>query len=248
LGTFDSKDWKRAIDAHVLKWFRLARQSVPAYRKFLDRMGVDPDAIQGVKDLRVLPPITKTGYLRSHPWDKLCVSGALNNDALVLTATSGSTGQPFYIPRTGEVHEAAMLYHRLFLDRSGLSPKKTTLVVICFGMGVWIGGVLTYEAFRRIAEDGRPLTVITPGVNKKEIFEALTRIGPSYEQVILCGYPPFIKDVIDAAPEHGVDWKRWQMGIVCAAEAFSEEFRECSTTNFSARRTGSQPSRNSSLP
>ncbi len=150
----------------------------------------------------------------------------LADGSLTLTATSGSTGEPFYIPRTDEVHEASKLYHRLFIDRSGLDPKKSTLVVVGFGMGVWIGGLLTYEAFRRISEDGHPLSVITPGVNKKEIFHALTRIAPAYDQLILCGYPPFLKDILDDADEHGIDWKRWDMRIVCAAEAFSENFRD----------------------
>lgn len=224
--TNNSKDWEYANTESVLKRFRLAQEGVPAYRNFLDRMGVKPHSMRRTKDTSKIPPISKNNYLRAHPWDKLCVSDALAGEALVLTATSGSTGEPFYIPRTDEAHEASMFFHRLFMERSGLDQKKPTLVVVCFGMGVWIGGLLTYEAFRRISLQKMPLTIITPGVSKKEIFETLTRVAPSYEQLVLCGYPPFIKDVLDDGPRHGVDWKRWDMRIVCAAEAFSEQFRE----------------------
>ena len=226
LRTQESADWSRAIHTTILKRFKDAYKNVAAYRHFLDRLGIDASSIRTVKSIERIPPITKANYLRVHPWDKLCRSGALAGEPLVLTATSGSTGQPFYIPRTDEVHDASMVFHRLFIERSGLDKSKPTLVVVAFGMGVWIGGILTYEAFRRISENGWPLSIITPGVNKKEIFEALTHIGPSYEQIILCGYPPFVKDLIDDAPEHGVDWKHWDMRIVCAAEAFSEHFRE----------------------
>ena len=226
LSANESGDWSRDIDASILKRFRRAVKDVPAYRKFLERMGVDDADIKSAKDVKHIPPISKTNYLRVHPWDKLSTTGSLGHESLVLTATSGSTGEPFYIPRTDEVHEASMVFHRLFLERSGLDPKKPTLVVVAFGMGVWIGGLLTYEAFRRIAENQRPLTIITPGVNKKEIFEALTRVAPSYDQLILCGYPPFVKDLIDDGPTHGVEWKRFDMRVVCAAEAFSEHFRE----------------------
>jgi phenylacetate-CoA ligase len=222
----DSADWVRVQNAAIIKHFKNAFKNVPGYRKFLGQMGVDGTEIRTVKDLQKIPPTSKTNYLRVHPWDKLCVAGALTHEPLVMTSTSGSTGQPFYIPRTDDVHEQSMLYHRLFVERSGLDPKKSTLVVVCFGMGVWIGGLLTYEAFRRISKDGRPLTVITPGVNKKEIFEALTHIAPSYDQLILCGYPPFMKDLIDDGPLFGVEWKRWDVRIVCAAEAFSEHFRD----------------------
>lgn len=226
LRTSESSDWSRTTEATILKRFRDANKNVPAYRKFLERMGTDPSSIKTAKDIKRIPPISKANYLRVHPWDKLCVAGALAHKSLVLTATSGSTGQPFYIPRTDEVHEASMIFHRLFIERSGLDPKKPTLVIVCFGMGVWIGGLITYEAFKRISDHGWPLTLITPGVNKKEIFESLVRVGPSYEQVVLCGYPPFVKDLIDDGQQHGVDWKHWNIRIVCAAEAFSEHFRE----------------------
>ncbi len=226
LHTNESADWSRAISSSILKRFKDTYKNVSAYRHFLERLGVDAASIRTAKDVVHIPPITKANYLRVHPWDKLCRTGALANEPLVLTATSGSTGQSFYIPRTDEIHDASMVFHRLFIERSGLDPSKSTLVIVAFGMGVWIGGILTYEAFRRIAEGGLPLTVITPGVNKKEIFEALTHVAPAYEQVVLCGYPPFIKDLIDDAPEHGVEWKHWDMRIVCAAEAFSEHFRE----------------------
>jgi phenylacetate-CoA ligase len=226
LRTNDSADWLQATSAAILNRFKDAYKNVPAYRHFLERLGVDGSSIRSAKSIEHIPPITKANYLRVHPWDKLSRSGALAKESLILTATSGSTGQPFYIPRTDEVHNASMVFHRLFVERSGLDPAKPTLVVVGFGMGVWIGGILTYEAFRRISEGGWPLTVITPGVNKKEIFEALTHVAPAYEQLILCGYPPFVKDLIDDAPQHGVDFKRWDMRIVCAAEAFSEHFRE----------------------
>jgi phenylacetate-CoA ligase len=170
--------------------------------------------------------MTKANYLRIYPWDTLALSGSLVKEPLVLTATSGSTGQPFYIPRNDVLHEDSMLFHRLFLERSGLDPQKPTLVIVAFGMGVWIGGVLTYEAFRRISTNGWPLTILTPGVNKKEIFEALMHIGSPYKQLVLCGYPPFVKDLVDDAVGHGVNWKHWNMRVVCAAEAFSEHFRD----------------------
>lgn len=226
LRTNGSAEWSQATQAFILKRFKEAQKDVPAYRQFLERCCVDAASIKTAKDVGRIPPISKANYLRVHPWDKLCRTGTLTTTPLVLTATSGSTGQPFYIPRADEVHDASMAFHRLFLERSGLDPAKTTLVVVAFGMGVWIGGILTYEAFRRISEGGWALTIITPGVNKKEIFEALTRVAPSYEQLVLCGYPPFVKDLIDDASGHGVEWGRWDMRVVCAAESFSEHFRE----------------------
>ena len=226
LRSYKSADWSRTNLESILTRFKDAYKNVPAYQEFIKSLDVDTASIDTVKGVERIPSMSKANYLRVYPWENLCKDGALVNNPLVLTATSGSTGQPFYIPRTDDIHESAMIFHRLFIERSGLDKSKSTLVIVGFGMGVWIGGVLTYEAFSRISERGWPLSIITPGVNKKEIFDALNRIGSSYEQIILCGYPPFVKDLVDGAPEHGIDWKRWNMRILCAAEAFSEHFRE----------------------
>lgn len=93
-------------------------------------------------------------------------------------------------------------------------------------MGVWIGGIITYEAFNRVSRRDFPLTILTTGVNKKEIYDALRTIGQHYAQLVLCGYPPFVKDVVDDGEPNGVDWRRFDTRILCAAEAFSEDFRD----------------------
>jgi phenylacetate-CoA ligase len=43
--------------------------------------------------------------------------------------------------------------------------------------------------------------------------------------VVLLGYPPFLKDVIDSGRKQGVDWMRYRIKLVMAGEVFSEEWR-----------------------
>jgi len=226
LHTIDGTPWSEKVAAEILRHFKLASETVPAYRAFLADNHIDPASIHTTKDICNIPSVSKQNYLRAYPWEDLCTEGSLSNDSLVLTATSGSTGQPSYIPRKDDIHEASSIFFEHFVRHSQLDPKKRTLVVVCFGMGVWIGGLLTYESFRRASARGWPLTLITPGVNKKEVFDALKNIGPSYDQLILCGYPPFVKDTLDESVHHNIDWERWDMRIMCAAESFSESFRD----------------------
>jgi phenylacetate-CoA ligase len=42
---------------------------------------------------------------------------------------------------------------------------------------------------------------------------------------VLFGYPPFLKDVIDAGRADGLDWHRYGIKLVTAGEVFSESFR-----------------------
>jgi phenylacetate-CoA ligase len=114
----------------------------------------------------------------------------------------------------------------MFLRSSKIAKNKSTLVIDCFGMGVWIGGLITYQAFKHISERGYPLTIITPGISKHEIFQALKNIAPHFDQIILCGYPPFMKDVIDHAKDNGIILNKFNLKIIFAAEGFSEVFRD----------------------
>lgn len=182
--------------------------------------------------MQSVPVISKDNYLRAFPYKDLFWKGTLV-EPHIMTSTSGSTGDPFYFARSTAVDEQSALIHERYFLQSSLSKTKPTLVIVCFGMGVWIGGLITYQAFQLLGKRGYPLSVITPGINKAEIFKILRILAPSYEQVILAGYPPFIKDVLDEAAEAGISLKKYKLGIVFAAEAFTEHFRE-----YIAKRAG----------
>jgi phenylacetate-CoA ligase len=153
----------------------------------------------------------------------------------VFTATSGSTGEPFYFPRTYRIDWQASVIHELFFRQSQVSLDGPTLVMVCFGMGVWIGGLITYQSFEIMREHGHPISIITPGINKIEIFKALKRLAPHYKQVIMIGYAPFLKDVLDEGPMYGVSFKKLNARFIFAAEAFTERFRDYLTKKATIR-------------
>lgn len=83
----------------------------------------------------------------------------------------------------------------------------------------------TASCCRHLAAKGYPLTVITPGNNKEEILRVIEALGPAFDQVVLLGYPPFIKDIIDTGLSRGVHWSKYAIKLVFAGEVFSEEWR-----------------------
>src|SRR5438270_235684 len=48
----------------------------------------------------------------------------------------------------------------------------------------------------------------------------------NYQQLILAGYPPFLKDLIDKGAEEGFDWKKLKIGFTPAGEVIGEELRD----------------------
>jgi phenylacetate-coenzyme A ligase PaaK-like adenylate-forming protein len=181
---------------NVLHLFKSVVSAVPAYRDFLVRQGIDASHIQTFADFQKLPLITKENYLRHYALPQLCRDGKLETcDAIAVS--SGSTGKPTFWPRffTDEL-QIATRFEQIFHD-SFATDSHRTLAVICFTLGTWVGGIYTLNCCRYLASKGYPITVVAPGNNKEEIFRVIGEIGGEFDRVVLLGYPPFIKDVID---------------------------------------------------
>jgi phenylacetate-CoA ligase len=209
---------------YALDLFRRASGNVLAYRKFLEASGIERDQIRSAADFQRVPITNKANYLRKHPLHNLCWEGMFER-ALTFTCTSGSTGEPVYFPRDGALDAQASWVHELFYNHSA-DRSTSSLVLVCFGMGVWIGGILTFQAFKMMGERGYPISILTPGINKPEIFKALRQIAPHFESTIIVGYAPFVKDIVDEAPTHGIDLSALGLRFIFAAEAFTEKFRD----------------------
>lgn len=221
-----SDHWMKERERQSLALFHEAADRVPAYKDFLQKNNIDPNKIKTWADFQSVPPMSKKDYLKQYPLEQLCWDGSLKKP-LVFTSTSGSTGEPFYFPRGERLDWQSSVVHELFLDQNKHKENEPTLVLVCFGMGVWIGGLLTYEAFEMASRrSGHPISILTPGINKEEIFKAIKKLGPSFKQIIFVGYPPFLKDVLDEASERGVDLSKFDIRMIFAAEVFTEGFRD----------------------
>jgi phenylacetate-CoA ligase len=223
--TRTTASWATRRDAFVLDLFQRMAERVPAYKRFLRANGVRASSIESAKDISDIPLMNKDTYLKTSQYKDLFWDGDVAVPH-VMTSTSGSTGAPVYFARSRQVDEQSAFVHERFFLQSSLSKTKPTLVIVCFGMGVWIGGVITYQAFQCMQKKGYPISIITPGINKSEIFKTLKTLAPNYEQIIFTGYPPFIKDLFDEMTEQGISLTRHRIGVVFAAEAFTEHFRD----------------------
>lgn len=220
-----SKSWSRGARAEMLSLFKKMSGKVPAYKDFLKKNKVKTKEINTFKDLDNVPAVSKKNYLRISKFQKMFWGGSLATNQ-VLTSTSGSSGKPVYFARSSNIDDQSSLIHELFYRSTSLSINKSTLVVVCFGMGVWIGGLITYQAFEKLGRRGYPISVITPGINQSEILRILKDLAPNYDQIILAGYPPFLKDIIDTANDQGLLPFKGNIALLFAAEMFSEKFRD----------------------
>lgn len=209
----------------ILALFHRCAEQVPAYRNFLQTQQVDPANIGNYQAFQALPLINKTNYMQAYALPERCFNGSLLGADRV-AVSSGSTGQPTFWPRSAAYElDVTVRFEQVFVD-SFAADRRSTLAVVCFALGNWVGGLFTTSCCWHLARKGYPLMVATPGNNKAEIFRVVKELAPHFEQTVLLGYPPFIKDVIDAGAAEGITWADHHTKMVFAGEVFSEEWRE----------------------
>ncbi|MCX7096556.1 MAG: phenylacetate--CoA ligase family protein [Methylococcales bacterium] len=216
----------QAIDpeAKMLALFKQCAATVPAYRHFLATHGINPADINSYQAFQALPLMGKADYMRAYPLPERCLGGSLAGADRV-AVSSGSTGQPTFWPRSALYElDVALRFEQVFHD-SFRAHERSTLAVVCFALGNWVGGLFTTSCCWHLARKGYPLMVATPGNNKAEIFRVVREMAPHFSQLVLLGYPPFVKDVLDAGAAEGIDWPSHKPKLVFAGEVFSEEWR-----------------------
>lgn len=226
LKTDDPNQWVESGRRRAFRLFQDMARNVPAYSDFLKKHGIKPASLKSFSNLKYVPSVDKDNYLRIYSKKDLCWRGSFGKGAWVIATTSGSTGQPYYFPRqTSQDWQYAVVAEQYLLSNFAID-KQSTLYVVGFPMGAWIGGVFTYEAIMSVAAKGYDLSVITPGIHKTEIVNAIKQLAGSFDQIIIGAYAPFLKDILEDGVHEGIDWKKLNVKFIFSAEAFSENFRD----------------------
>jgi phenylacetate-CoA ligase len=205
--------------------FRTTAESVPAYREWLDGQGFDPKSVRSAADFARVPITSKANYVLRYPLASRCRGGRIE-DCDMVAVSSGSTGTPTFWPRSArDEYAVARRFEQVFVD-AFRADERTTLAVVCFALGTWVGGMYTTNACRLLSARGHPIMLVTPGNSRDEILRVLRDLSPSFEQVVLLGYPPFLKDTLDAGRARGIDFATMHVKCVMAGEVFSESWRD----------------------
>ncbi len=216
--------WLQRGAQRSLALFHAAAQSVPAYKDFLAKHGIRPASIRSLDDFRQLPIIDKENYLRAYPLEACCWYGDLPSSHIV-SVSSGSSGKPFFWPRGLILETETALEHELFLASFFELDRYSTLFIICFAMGMYVAGPITMNSVLRLGTKGYPVTVVTPGYSPDDVLSIIPDLAPKYDQIVLAGYPPYIKEIIDQGIESGIEWGDFRLRFLLAGEGFNESWR-----------------------
>ncbi len=208
----------------ALNLFHEAARRVPAYARFLKKQKIRPDSIRTKSDFDQIPLIDKNNYVSLNSLEDMSWDGTLDMARYVSTS-SGSTGMPYFWPRGLAQDVIAGSIMRKVHEDIFDSKRGTTLFVDSFALGTWIAGLEFYNAARWTADAGSKIVITTPGIDKTEAINQIKRLASSFSRIVLGGYPPFIKDIIEQGTISGIVWKDIDMRLLFAGEAVSEFWR-----------------------
>jgi phenylacetate-CoA ligase len=111
----------------------------------------------------------------------------------MVAVSSGSTGQPSFFPRSiTDEFQIATRFEQIFYD-SFQADQRCTLAFVCFALGTWVGGMHTANCYHHVAIKGYPITVITPGNQKAEIFRVVEALPLALAKLFYLAIRPFSK-------------------------------------------------------
>lgn len=217
--------WLKQGQQRALALFQQAAKRVPAYKDFLRKHKIKPALIKTFADWQRVPAVDKHNYLKHYPLEALYWDGKLTA-AEMIAVSSGSSGEPFFWPRADLLEMETSYVQEMYLRNFFRADTYSTLYLDCFAMGMYIAGPIILNSALRVAQKGYPMLVITPGLAMDDIMRVIPNLGPRFDQIVLAGYPPYIKDIIEEAAERGVNWRRLKTRLILAGEGFSEQWRD----------------------
>lgn len=194
-----------------------AIRRVPAYRAYLESVGIDPDRLPPAAILRAVPETDKATYIDRYPLERRCVDGRIAFRGVTIDESSGSTGTPYNWIR-GASERAIVQRNIAFFARYAFGPGDL-VTLNAFSMGAWATG------FNMSLGMTRHGLVKSIGPDIPKILSSLTLLGPGMRYLIT-GYPPFIKHLLDEGDRRGFPWSAYRMSALVGGEGMAEELRD----------------------
>jgi phenylacetate-CoA ligase len=193
---------------------------VPAYRAFID---AHPATAIDMRTLRV-PPMDKDSYIRRYPLEERCLDGRLPARDVAIDESSGSTGMPYNWIRS--LRERVTSHTFISHFARYCFGDEPFITINAFSMGAWATGVNMGIALQRNG------IVKNTGPDIDKILHTLEFLGPG-RRYLICGYPPFMKFIIDTAKERGFSLQEFRLMALVGGEGMSEGLRDYISSTFS---------------
>ena len=210
--TMPRADIEALQSARLVEAVERVYNSVPAYRKKMEALGVEPRHIKGIEDLHLLPFITKDDLREEYPYGFL---GVPLEDVVRIHSTSGTTGRrvvAFYTQADVDLWEDCVA--RAIVAAGGTNKD---VVQVGYGYGLFTGGAGIHGGAHKMGAMTLPMS---SGNTDRQLQFMI-----DLEATIIACTPSYAAYLAESIQERGLrDQIKLKAGIF-GAEAWTEEMR-----------------------
>lgn len=184
------------------------------YKEKLDSDNIKIDDIKNINDITKLPLTTKNDFFKDYPYGFYSVN---KNKILRYHASSGTTGKSLIV---GFTKNDLKLRNKMIIeDCKNAGIKKSDIIQICFGYGMFTGGLGFHEA---LEEYEYSIIPTSSGNTEKQLFY-MKNLGTT----VLITSPSYAMHMCEVAKEIGIDVKKLNVRIIkVGSELLTEEMRK----------------------
>ena len=189
-------------------------RNVKFYRKKFDAIGLSPEDIQSLDDVRKIPFTIKDDLRDGYPYELFAVP---LREIVRIHSSSGTTGHPTVVGYTArDLQTWSKLCARMM---SAVGVTRDDVIQIAFGYGLFTGAFGLHQGAEVIGASVIPTSV---GNTKRQIL-----ILRDYKTTALVCTPSYAMTVAETMQEMGVDPKETRLKVgLFGSEPWSENMRQ----------------------
>jgi phenylacetate-coenzyme A ligase PaaK-like adenylate-forming protein len=216
---------KRSSQLAAIAEFFRTKKTTPAYQELLDKKTSQP------KKFSEIPITSKDTYIKPHINSETnglaLYKGSIIPNGSKNDTSTGTTGDPtqwYRGPKEQKCVEKLSSY-----AAKAILGNKPYYFINGFALGQWASGLTAFSTTRYDPN----ATISNPGMDVRKIFEAIkqaTKMMPKDYPIVVAGYPPHLREVVDLAISEGFDLSQYNITGVVGGEGISEGSRELIVT------------------
>lgn len=218
--------WNKTIecmDRDLLKELQLKRlketvtrvyHNVPHYRDKMQKLGLTPEDIKSLEDIKLLPFTTKDDLRQTYPFGMFATP---LSEVVRIHASSGTTGKPTVVGYTRkDIDTWSELVARAIVSAGG---GKDSIIQVSYGYGLFTGGLGLHYGAEKVGA----VVIPTSGGNTKRQIMFMKDFGTT----ILACTPSYALYLAEAMEEEGIKPEDLKLKAgIFGAEPWSENMRK----------------------
>ncbi|KLU65488.1 phenylacetate-coenzyme A ligase [Desulfosporosinus acididurans] len=209
-----SRHQLKELQLERLKWtVNRVYNNVPHYRAKFDELGIKPEAIKALDDLKYLPFTTKIDLRDNYPFGLFAVP---RKDIIRVHASSGTTGRPVVVGYTANDLKIWTDLTARMVTLAGVTSDD--VAQIAFNYGLFTGGFGLHYGLERAGA----LVVPASGGNTERQLMLMQDFGTT----VLISTPSYSLYIAEVAEKMGIDISSLKLRIgLFGGEPWTEEMR-----------------------